>query len=67
MIWCHGVVDGGSLGQLVNDEEQAAEFCQRIDWLSRKAIRWQLVPVQATESREAHAEAMRTLEKNFPK
>ena len=56
-MWAQGVTDGGSLGQLCVDREAAVDFCARLDAVSRRAIRWELVEVQATESRAAHAEA----------
>ena len=57
MIWAQGTTEGGSLGQLCETEEAAERWCDLIDSVSRRPVRWQLVEVTATESRAAHAEA----------
>jgi len=62
VIWVQGVTDGGSLGQLVTDREQADEFVARLDALSSKPIVWTFVPVQSRDSRDAHAEAQKLLQ-----
>ena len=61
MIWVEGVTEGGSFGQLCVDEPAAEAFCDALDRASRLPIRWRLVEVAATESREAHAEAQARL------
>jgi len=56
VIWAHGEVDGGTLGQLL-PEHRAAEWCALMDRVSAKPIRWTLIPVASGDSREAWDEA----------
>ena len=61
MIWCHGESCGGTLGQLESDMERAEKFAHRLDQVATLPIAWRFIKVQATESREAHTEAMSLL------
>jgi hypothetical protein len=61
MIWCHGESSGGTLGQLESDMERARQFAHRLDQVAILPIAWRFVEVQATESREAHTEAVSLL------